>query len=170
MRTIDESRAEFNAEMQEYTAMIVHTEHLPFSDAFFREHELLAPSKRRDYTPPPWAGAVYAPKFIGRCGKGGAASEKLREEVIPEITPGGKYLVCDDYSNAGETFEIAMIRLLQREVHLKNIWCVTGKGTAEIHDKVVLEQGSSWLEYRKRQKGLIRMVLEDLGFVFPVAP
>ena len=164
MKTISNSREEFNSAMNPYVAVIVQTEHEPFLDEFFSGNGLILPDGRINYTPPAWVGVEYSAYFMGAYG--GEKPEKWREEKIPEINPFEKYLICDDYSNEGETFEVAMMRLVEKGVKLDNIWCISRGGNKEIK-AIILDKGTEWHKYRLRQKNLIRMTLENLGFAFP---
>ncbi len=164
MKTVSNSRNEFNSAMNPYVAMIVQTEHEPFSDKFFSGNRLILPEGRINYTPPPWAGVEYSAYFMGAYGQG--KPEKAREEIIPVINPLEKYLICDDYSNDGETFEVAIIRLVERGVKLENIWCISRGGNKDLK-AILLGKGLDWHNYRLEQNGFMRKILGELGFVFP---
>jgi hypothetical protein len=166
MRELTESRTEFNSIMQSYIAMIVQTEYEPFSEDFFIENGLNTPEDRVNYVPPPWAGAAFSPSFFSVYGRD-EKPRRWREEMIPEINQSKKYLICDDYSANGQTLDIAIIRLVQQGVKIEDIWGITIKGNTEIKNKVVLEKGIEWRNYRKRQICPTRVALEELGFVFP---
>ncbi len=165
MRRILESRNEFNSTMNPYTAMIIQTEHFPFIDEFFSSMKLILPTKRILYTPPSWVGASYSPDFMATY-KTQDKPKRLRDEEIPELNHQGRYLLCDDYLCTGETFEIAMVRLIERGVNLNNIWGIT-MGNAETKE-ASLEKGIEWHKYRLRQKdSLSRTILHEMGFAFP---
>ncbi|MBW2973940.1 hypothetical protein KY346_06145 [Candidatus Woesearchaeota archaeon] len=166
MRELTESREEFNQRMQSYIAMIIQTEYKPFSDDFFIENGLNVPNSRIAYTPPSWTGAEYSPSFISVYGTD-EKPEEWREEIVPDIVSSERYLICDDYSDEGETFEIAMIRLVQQGVKLEDIWCISRDGNSDIEKKIVLDTAFEWHQYRKKRKGLTRIILEELGFEFP---
>jgi hypothetical protein len=168
MRTLTESREEFNPTMNPYTAIIVQTEHFRFSDEFFIQNGLICPKDRIKYTPPSWVGAENSPYFMASC-KRPEKPIKTREERIPEINSKERYLICDDYSNDGETFEIAIIRLMEAGVKLENIWGITQEGNKE-HKGIVLNKGIDWHEYRLKREGITRLVLENLGFTYPSFP
>gem|GEM_PF-4855483 len=166
MRTLSESKEEFNSEMSKYIAMVVQTEHKPFSRAFFVENGLSVPVRKIYYTPPPWVGAEYTASFISHYNKD-KKPKKWREEVIPGINSNDKYLICDDYANDGETFEIAILRLVRNGVKIENIWALSRGGNAEIAEKIILDKGIEWHNYRLRRNGTTRMMMNELGFKLP---
>lgn len=166
MRTVSESREEFNSEMSKYIAMVIRTEYEPFSRDFFIENGLSVPVCKIYYTPPSWVGAEYSPSFVSVQGTN-RKPKKSREEVIPKIKPDDKYLICDDYSNEGETFEIAMLRLVQNGVDIDNIWAISRNGNAEITKRIILDKGREWHKYRLRRNGTTRLMMKELGFQFP---
>ena len=166
MRTLSESREEFNSEMKKYIAMIIQTEHMPFSRDFFMEKGLPVPICKVYYTPPSWVGVEYSPSFCSVLVTD-KKPKKSREEVIPEIKPSDKYLICDDYSNEGETFEIAMLRLVQNGVNIDNIWAISRDGNSEMTKRIVLDKGREWHKYRLRRNGTTRLMMKELGFQFP---
>lgn len=165
MKTLSNSREEFNSIMNPYAAMVVQKEQQPFSEDFFINNKLIPPGNRISYVPPPWVGAEYSSYFMAAYGRE-EKPEKWREEKIPEINPFEKYLICDDYSSSGETFEVAMTRLVEGGVKLENIWCISQGGNKELK-AVILDKGIEWHRYRLRQGGLMRKILGELGFVFP---
>lgn len=166
IRSLSESREEFNTTMQLYTAVIVQTDHIGFSNDFFTGRGLILPTKRVEYTPPPWAGADYMPYFLGAYGKLDVKPKISREEIIPQLDALDKYLICDDYVSNGETFEIAMIRLTDQGVGLENIWCLSNDGF-EQQNFASLDKAIKWHEYRVKRKSPYRMMLRNLGFEFP---
>jgi hypothetical protein len=166
MKSISESREEFNSTMNPYNAMIIQTEHYPFSENFFFKNKLVLPNKRVAYTPPMWAGVEYMPYFIPMY-EGKEKPERWREEKIATINSLEKYLICDDYSNEGETFEIAMIRLVEKGVKLEDIWCITQKGNKEMKGDIILDKGIEWHNYFIRQDGFIRKILKEYGIIVP---
>jgi len=165
MKTITESREEFNSTMDPYVALVIKTEHKPFTDEFFKKNGLIVPSSRVYYVPPPWVGAEFSPHFIAVYGRDDRP-DKWREETIPQIKPMEKYLLCDDYSSDGETLEIAIIRLMESGVNPDYIWCLT-HANFEMKKGPVLDRSLAWHHYRLRQNGLTRIILEDLGFKYP---
>jgi len=96
----------------------------------------------------------------------------MRQEKIPVFDPRKKYLICDDYSNTGDTIEIAIIRLLEQDVGLDNIWGFTLHGNNEVgyQGDQILDKGIEWHKYHLRQISPFRQALQELGFKFPQFP
>lgn len=166
MRTIEQSRTEFNTSMDPYCAVIIQTEYKPFTNDFFNENDLAIPASRIEYTPPAWVGAEYMPLFSASYGRK-AIYEKTRDEKIPRLPLLRNYLICDDYVSDGETLEIAMLRFVERGIKMKNIWCISYRGTAKQSEIVLLDNGLAWHNYRIERRGLARTTLEAIGFKMP---
>ncbi len=175
MKTIAESRQEFNSVMQNYIALIIQREFRPFSDEFFIKNGLLLPQERVKYTPPPWTGVEHLNNFFAEYNYP-VKTWKTREEIIPFIDSFGKYLICDDYISSGETIEVAMIALTTRGVRLENIWGISQQGSNDNYKNgnyencefPNLDKGIEWHNYKMRNLRLtVRLPLEEMGFVFP---
>jgi hypothetical protein len=152
--------------MNPYTAIIIQTEHKPFSRDFFVSIGLIPPSEKIYYIPPTWVGAEYFSEFFATYGRK-ERPKKWREETILETNPFNRYLICDNDSCYGETFEVTMIRLVERRVKLENIWCISQDGNSEIRRTPILDKGIEWYNYRLRNKKPLRAALENLGFTYP---
>ncbi len=165
MKTINQSREEFNSTMNPYTLMVVQTEHTHFSDEGFRNKGLICPSERVAYTPPLWTGVSYGLEAVTLYLRG-EKPLRMREEKIPVINSLGKYLICDDYSSSGQTFEIAMVRLVEAGVWMNNIWCITSHGNEE-QSSPILDKGIEWHKYMNAHENILKSILKRDGFKFP---
>lgn len=163
MRELAQAREEFNSGMKDYTAMIVQTEHYPFSNNFFLKNNLILPNKIINYTPPAWVGVEYMDIVLDAvCNN--KKPKKWREEIMPDLDS-EKYLICDDACGEGNTFEIAMVRLVERDIRLENIWCIAQEGNREQREPL-LEKGIEWHKYNIRE-GNLATILKWSGFNFP---
>jgi hypothetical protein len=165
MRTLNEAREEFNSRMNSYFALIIETDRGYFSDESFLRSKLNLPAKRLSYIPPAWAGAEFSAEFVASYRKN--SPEKTREEIIPENIEQGNYLICDDFVNDGETFEIAFVRLVEGGIKLENIWAVSARGTSRQTGIALLDTAKKWHEYFISRTSLNRKILETLGLNLP---
>jgi len=165
MKTVSQSREEFNSTMNPYVAMIVQTEHYPFSDdSFFNKKGLILPIKRILYTPPVWTGIEYMNMTLDFL-LHNKKPQKWRAEVIPALDS-EKYLICDDACGEGNTFEVAMVRLAENGIRLENIWCISQEGCRGQREPL-LDKGHEWHKYHIKEGRLYARLLESTGFDFP---
>ncbi len=131
LRRLRSSALEFNTTMHPFIVIMVELKDKMFKNLenYFSAHSLHWPDEILSYTPPSFVGARFSRANL----KSYPSGTNLRNEIIPKIDPDKNYLICDDYADFGNTFEMAIIRLIEQGAELNNIWCLAGIGISGVN-------------------------------------
>jgi hypothetical protein len=162
LRSIDESREEFNRVMQPYNQIIILNSGRKVD---LSPWGIGTPQENLFYMPPYWVG----PDAYSNCIRKSRGDQSgLREESIPEIkNVHENYLICDDYFSEGCTIELAAIRLLEAGINPERIWIFLNEANLHWKDKPRLDTLVALHKYLRTVQRLNRNLVTSLGVERP---